>query len=173
MPKLDAAMIGEKPDLPKEVREFLKPIFGKLCCRQRVSKPRALHIGVGEKVFHGNPKLADEYYGEWEIGTYYCGWRVLKEGRILCGSDDLVDSADELDAALKRIEFGGLQSIEQLNSFDVRVGFDTGVVIHFLATTSDEKDACLDIICEPNHQAAEFAVGSGWTVGPSNAPWRR
>jgi hypothetical protein len=173
MSKLDAAMIIERPDLPQEVREFLDPIFGKLCCRQRVSKPKALHFGFGEKIYHGNPKLADEYYGEWEIGTYYCGWRVSKDGKILCGSDDLVESPNEMDAALNRIEFGALNLIQQLSNFDVRVGFDTGVVVDFLATTSDEADACLEIICESSHRAAEFTVGSGWIVGDSNSPWRR
>src|SRR6185369_4583727 len=95
--QLDIAMKIGRTDLPEEVKDFLKPIIGKRCCRQRVSEPRAIHIGLGEKIYHGNSKLLDEYYGEWEIGTYYSAWRVLKEGRIICGSDDLVDSADELN----------------------------------------------------------------------------
>jgi hypothetical protein len=161
----------EKTELNEEMQEFLKPIFGKVCCRRRVSSPRGLRLGFGEKVYHGNPKLTDAYYGEWEIGTFYCAWRVLKDGKILCGSDDLVESVNELNAAVAQIEFGAIQSIEQLDSLDVRVGFDTGIRVDFLATTSDGSDECIEIIHELTHRAGEFTVGSGWRMGPSNSPW--
>ncbi len=126
-------------------------------------------------MYHGNPKLTDSYYGEWEIGTYYCAWRVVKDGRILCGSDDSVESADELNTLLKQIEFGAIQSIEQVGSLDIHVGFDTGIMIDFLASTSDgsDSDECLGIIHGPTHRAAEFTVNNGWRIGASNSSWQR
>src|SRR3954451_8206479 len=123
----------ERTELPDEIREFVKPMFGTRCCRRRVNGPRGLHLGFGEKLYHGDPKLIDTYYGEWEIGTYYCGWRVIKDGKILCGSDDVVEAYAELDAAIQRIEMGAILSLEQLGHLDIRVGLDTGIVIDFLS----------------------------------------
>jgi hypothetical protein len=173
MSEMGVAMKIKTTELPHEIRQFLEPLFGKRCCRQRVSAPKALHLGFGERMYHGNPKLVDAYYGEWEIGTYYCAWRVIKDAKILCGSDDAVESVDELDASLKQIELGAVLSIEQLGNLDVRVELDTGAAIEFLATTSDEADECFGINNGVSHQLVEFTVGSGWTMGASNLPWRR
>jgi hypothetical protein len=163
----------KRAELGEEFREFLKPIFGKACCRQRVSEPRGLRLGFGEKIYHGNPKLIDAYYGDWELGTYYCAWRVIKGGRILCGSDDSVESANELNSAICQIDFGAIQSIEHLSSLDIRLGFDTGIMVDFLATTSDGTDECLGIVHNSSHRAAEFSVEDGWTIGASNLPWQK
>jgi hypothetical protein len=159
-----------KIELPEIVREFLSPLAGMQCCRQRVSEPRALHFGFGRKIYHGNPKLIDTYYGEWEIGTYYCAWRVVSSGKIICGRDD-IEFVEETDAAIKQIEFGAFRLMEQLGDFDIRIEFDSGVIVDFISTTSDETDECIEIISESSHQAAEFTVGQGWRIGPSNLPW--
>jgi hypothetical protein len=161
--------IGE---LSEQLREFLKPIFGKACCRQRVSAPRGLRLGFGDKVFHGNPRLVDAYYGEWEIGTYYCAWRVLQGDRVICGSSDSVESINELDAAIRQITFGAIQSIEHITPLDVRVRCDSGILIDFLTTTSDGTEECLGIIHNSTHRAAEFTLDHGWRMGASNLPWR-
>ena len=159
--------------LSDQVNEFLKPMFGKPCCKQRVSEPRGLRLGFGEKLYHQNQKLIDPYYGEWELGTYYCAWRVVKAGRVLCGSDDSVESASELNAALASIQFGAILKVEQLGGVDICVSFDTKIAVDFFATTSDETDECIEIIHSPSHTAVEFTVGSGWLIGASNAPWKR
>jgi hypothetical protein len=148
-----------------QIEKLIEPMMGNRCCRQRVWRPRSLSLGFGEKVYHGNPKLVDDFYGEWEIGTYYCAWRVIKDNRILCGSSDAVDSLDELDAALKRIDFGCIRSLTQPTQFDVRVLFDTGIAVEFLATTSDD-DESFHIFC-PQNISVEFSIQEGWTIGKS------
>jgi len=170
---MDVAMKIQRTELPEQIREFLKPLLGKRCCRQRVSSPKALHLGFGEKMYHRNPKLVDNFYGEWEIGTYYCAWRLVRDGKILCGSDDAVDSVEELDASLKELELGAILSIQQIGNLDVRVELDTGVTIDFLATTSNGTDECFEINNGLSRQVAEFTVGNGWKIGASNQPWRR
>ena len=146
-------------------------MFGKPCCRKRVWRSRSLSLGFGKKVYHKSPpfKLVDAFYGEWEIGTYCYAWRVIKNETILCASSDAVDSVDELDAAIKRIKFGRVVSLEQLTNLDVRVGFDSGIAVDFLATVSDEDEG-FHIFC-PENKFIGFTVGSGWTIGPSNKPW--
>ena len=47
-------------------------------------------MGFGARIQHGKPGLKDDYKGEWELGTYGCAWRVIGDGKILCGSDDSV-----------------------------------------------------------------------------------
>ena len=111
----------------------------------------------------------DAYYGEWEIRTYCYAWRVIKNGEILCASSDTVDSIDELNSVLKRIKLGCIVSLEQLTNLDVRVGFDTGIAVDFLATVSDEDEGV--VIFFPEDKCIEFTAGSGWTIGPSNKPW--
>jgi hypothetical protein len=144
-------------------------MMGKLCCNKRVWSFKSLALGFGKKVHHGNKKLVDNFYGEWEIRTYCYAWRVVKNGKILCGSKDAVDSVDELNAVLKRIKFGHFISLEQLTNFDVRVAFDTGIAVDFLAAVSDEDEG-LVIFC-PENKTIKFTVGNGWKIGPSNKPW--
>lgn len=157
-------------ELPKRIQELVAPLYGKECCRHQVWKPRSLWLGFGEKIYHGNPNLVSAFYGEWEIGTYYNGWRVIKDGRLLCGSDDPVDCHSDLQAVLKDIRFGRLSGLKQMTPFDVRAEFDTQIVVDFLATISD-GDECFSIINGLNHTAIEFSVAGGWKSGDSSKPW--
>ena len=154
--------------MDRKVRVLIKPMLGKLCCKKRVWSFKSLALGFGKKVYHGK-KLVDNFFGEWEIRTYCYAWRVIKNGEILCGSGDAVDSVDELTAILKRIKFGHVISLEQLTDFDVRVGFDTGISVDFLAAVRDKGEG-LDIFCR-EHKTIEFTVGSGWKIGSSDKPW--
>ncbi len=150
------------------VEDAIRSMLNKRCCRQRVWRPRSLSLGFGEKVYHGNSNLVDAFYGEWEIGTFYCAWRVIYDQKILCGSSDAVDSLDELDAALKQIDFGCIQSLTQPTRFDVRAEFDTGIAVEFLASTSDD-DECFHVF-GPQSLHVEFSVLEGWKIGKSNKP---
>jgi hypothetical protein len=153
--------------MDRKVKALIKPMLGKLCCKKRVWSFKSLTLGFGKKVYHGK-KLVDDFYGEWEIQTYCYAWRVIKNGKILCGSRDAVDHVDELTAVLKRIKFGRIILLEKLTNFDVRIVFDTGIAVDFLAAVSD-KDEGLVIFC-PEHKVIEFTVGSGWEIVPSNKP---
>jgi hypothetical protein len=148
-----------------QIKQFLESVYGKQCYRQRVGKPRSLWLGFGEKKYHGK-KLIDPYYGELEIGTYYCSWRILKGGKILCGSNDLA-TMEELNAAVQKIEFGQFIAVRQLSDCDVRTEFDSGLVVDFLATTKDD-DECFGLLYEPTHVYVQFSIGSGWKMGLSN-----
>jgi len=126
---------------------------------------RSLSLGFGEKV-----QSKSRPYGEWEIGTYGCAWRVVKSGTVLCGSQDSADKIQDLNAALNLIELGQFVFLRQLTDLDVRVQFDNGVTVDFLATISD-GDECFHIFC-PEEIYVEFSVGGGWRIGKSNQPWK-
>ena len=154
-----------------KLQELIQPMLGKPCCRKRVWRPRSLSFGFGEKPYHGNSKLVDDFYGEWEVGTYSSAWRVLQNKRIVCASNDTVDSVDELDGALKAVDFGRISSVEQPADLDLRLEFDAGIAVEFLAATSDD-DECFHIVFRPGNMAIKFTVGAGWEIGESNKPWK-
>lgn len=140
-------------------------LLGSTCCRQRVGRSRSLSLGFGKKTPHGNSRLVDDYYGEWEIGTFSAAWRVISNGTILCGSQDVVDSLSELDERIEKIQFGQIRSISLASQFDVRVTFDE-MYIEFLATAS-EQDEIFHIFC-PQNLCVEYSIAGGWSAGKSD-----
>jgi hypothetical protein len=130
---------------------------------------RSLSLGFGAEV-RSTIKLNDKTYREWEIGTYYCAWRVLRGGIVLCASQDVVDSVEELSFALGQIDLGRLVSLRHLTELDVRIEFDSGFAVDILATTSDD-DECLHIFC-PGERLIIFSVRGGWKMGPADKPWK-
>ncbi len=147
------------------VQPAIAGLIGKACCRQRVGRMQSVSLGFGEKIPHGKSRLVDDFYGEWEIGTYSAAWRIVQEGTILCGSRDVVDSLGELDERLRKIKIGRIQTINPLSKLDIRVCFDDAMHIDFLGTAS-EPDELLHIFC-PGNLYIEYSILSGWKVGDS------
>ena len=154
--------------MDSNVTGLIEQIVGKPCSRKEVGRMRSLSLGFGDEV-RSTVKVNKKVYREWEIGTYYSAWRVVRDGIVLCGSQDPVDSSDELDIALGRIALGRFMSLRQSTDLDVRVEFDSGVAVDFLATTSDD-DECLHIFC-PLERVITFSVRGGWQTGPADRPW--
>jgi len=143
--------------------DIITPIYGNLCCKQRVWQHKSLTLGFGERVLHGNSKLIDNFWGEWEIRTYCNSWRVIKDGKVICGSNDIDDSIKELDAALGQIAFGRILSLTQeASGLDIRARFDTGIIVDFLTTVS-EHDETVSIFC-PRNVCVSFSPAEGWLI---------
>jgi hypothetical protein len=151
-----------------DVTELIDQIVGKHCSRTKVGRMRSLSLGFGAEI-RSPLKLSEQVHSEWEIGTYYSAWRVIREGIVLCGSQDVVDSTEELNLALAQIDLGRFASLRQFGDIDVRIEFDGGIAVDFLATTSDD-DHCFHIFC-PGKRYIEFSVRGGWKTGPSDRPW--
>jgi hypothetical protein len=147
---------GNMPDI-------ITSVYGKPCCKQRVWRHKSLTLGFGERIFHGNSKLIDNFWGEWEIRTYCNSWRVIKDQKVICGSNDTVDSIEELDAALGQIAFGRILSLTQeASGIDIRARFDTGIIVDFLTTIS-EDDETVSIFC-PGKICVTFSPAEGWLI---------
>jgi len=149
------------------VNEIISGVVGLPCSRKEVGRSRSLSLGFGGEV-RSSVKLNDKLYREWEIGTYRSAWRVVCGGTVLCGSQDVVDSIDELDAALQKIELGRFVSLRMIDDLDIRIEFDNGKAVDFLSTMSDE-DEVLHIFC-PDRRVVEFSVRGGWKTGPTDRP---
>ncbi|MGD0619750.1 MAG: hypothetical protein ABSB67_19045 [Bryobacteraceae bacterium] len=103
------------------------------------------------------------------MGTYHNAWRVVRDGIVVFGSQDAVDSIDELNVALGRVELGRFVSLRQPSDLDVRIEFDNGIMVDILSTISHE-DESFHIFC-PGSLAVTFSVRGGWKIGPSDKPW--
>lgn len=126
-------------------------------------------MGFGAKVNQETHGRGEPFYGEWELGTYAAAWRIIKDGHIICGSMDVVDTVAELDAKVQSIEFGAFSHIEQISDYDVRVKLDNGVFLDFICTTGEDDE--MFHIFGPEHLYLEFRPDQGWIIGKSNAPW--
>jgi hypothetical protein len=165
---LDGCKIDLRLMVP-EIAIYTEPLIGQPCCRRRVGRAsKSLSLGFGRVIPHTNPKLPDAFYGEWEIGSYYAAWRIVREGRILCGSQDAVDSPDELQASLEKIQLGSFISVSESRDFDVRVNLDGAVCVDFLGTISDDDETFH--IFGPSALFIGFSPLTRWRVGNSDRP---
>lgn len=154
------------------IEQALFGLFGLPCCRKRVGPTRrAISFGFGAERFHGDPTLVDSYYGAWEVGTYYAGWRIAQRGRVLCGSDDVVDSVDKLNERVANIKVGRPLGIQMLSEFDVRLRFEDELHVDFLATNGDDDEHVVHIF-GPDDLYLEYVVTSGWEIKLSSEPAR-
>lgn len=152
----------------KEILNIISSVYGKKCCRVAVGNYKSLSFGFGERIFHNNHCLKDKFYGEWEIGTYYGSWRVLKNNKIILGSYLSEDDIDFLNKKINEIEFGEVVAITNLSELDVRVVFSNGVMVDFIPTFSDE-DEVFHMFC-PENIYVEFTSEGLWKIGKSNVP---
>ena len=150
------------------IREHIEQVIGQMCCRQHIGDHRSLRLGFGE-IVRVKTARGEADYGKWEIGTYHCAWRIIHDQKIVCGSQDVVESIDELRRAISVIKWGRCSAIRQLTDMDVRVEFDNGVFVDILATISDE-DEVLHLFC-PDKVVVTFSIPDGWVAGPSDKPW--
>ncbi len=112
-----------------QVQQWLGTLIGKKCCRAGIGQYKGLTLGFGERVYHGNEKIAFPYYGEWELGSHCSAWRVVKHERILCGSRSDVEDLDSwAKDGLRGVAFGGLQ---MRGSMDISVVLDGMRVDYF------------------------------------------
>lgn len=156
-----------------EVVDVLAPMFGLTICRRRVGRSRSLSIGVGSQLPHGRTDLSDTYYGEWELGTYCGAWRLVRDGQVICGSSDLVDSITDLDDRLQTVLLPiRLTGLEMLSPLDIRIIFDDGICIDILPASTDTQDDELVHIFGPDSLFLQFSLHSGWQSGRSDRPWK-
>jgi len=151
-----------------DAMKVIERIVGIPCSRKEVGRMRSLSLGFGQEV-KSALKLNEKDYREWEIGTYRSAWRVTQRATILCGSQDVVDSIDELTVALAQVDLGRFASLRQVSDFDIRIDFDSGVAVDFLAAASDD-DEYFHVFC-PGGQYIELSARGGWKTGPTNKPW--
>jgi hypothetical protein len=151
---------------------LIRPLVGLACCRSKVGGFFSLSLGFGKLVpipmLKSGRRLNTAHYGEWEIGSYFCSWRVIRRSDILYSGSNNIGSESELDERIANVDFGCFMSIVQLSKWDVRIECTADLFIDFLGI--DSHDESFHVFC-PNNVSIVFKPGSGWFVGPSNKPW--
>jgi len=154
--------------MPPEVVSILQPIIGLPNCRTDVGERKSLSLGFGERVFHQNERLRTQFYGEWEVGTYYSAWRVIKGATILLARGD-EGTSNDLAARLEDIPLGTIAVLVQSSPRDLRLEFNTGVIVEVLADTSKPDEECFHIFL-PGKKYMELSAGGVWTLTDSDKP---
>lgn len=145
----------------------ISDLFGKTCCRKRIGRGRSLDIGFGKKILH-NKNLIDDFYGEWEVGGYSSSWRFIRDGVIVCGSQDTVSSTEDLNEAVSLLEIGAISFIRETSKFDIRIIFDNGLNLDFMCSSGDDDDMLG--IFGPDDLFLGYNPLNGWLVGKANEP---
>ena len=154
----------------KEIQDAISLLYGKMCNRVAVGNSKSLSFGFGEKIFHNNARLKDTFYCEWEVGTYYSSWRIIKNNQIILGSNDSND-INLLSKKIHEIAFTEIISITNFSDHDVRVTFNNDIIVDFLPVFTDE-DEVFHVFC-PEKNYIEFTSQGLWKIGKSNVPWNK
>ena len=151
----------------KKISELLKKLVGQPCCRQRVNPANInmLSLGFGNKIYHKKLNKVDNYYGEWELGTYNSAWRLVQNGQLLIGSSNKYNS---LDTILQRINLGNFVGID-VDGVNISIILDNKVRLDFFPLMNDSEAFHIFL---PQHNYIEFSPETGWVFGRSDLPWK-
>jgi flagellin-specific chaperone FliS len=127
-------------------------IVNKNCTFIRLGYGSQLRIGIGEKIYYKHPKLEGKYHGEWDLITRAFTWRISKNNRFLCGSDD---EPEDIDKILKTLELGTVSHIEKKNIADISMHLSKGIIIDFFCCSKDDNQM---IIMNGIETAYEFTL---------------
>lgn len=151
-----------------EILKKIKKIYGEKCVDVSLRESRGLSLGFGKKIHHDNSHLRSNFFCEWELGTYYGSWRIIKNNKILLASNDDLELLKE---KITQLEFGEIITITNLSPFDIRVSFSDDLNIDFLLAFSDE-DEVFHIFC-PEKIYITFTSEGAWMMGASDVPWSK
>ncbi|MDR1148290.1 MAG: hypothetical protein LBK66_06620 [Spirochaetaceae bacterium] len=108
-------------------------------CRVEVDPYKNLHVGLGKKVKNLCKNSRVEYYGEWEIGTYISAWRIVKEGKLISGSRQIVEDTDIETQKIAPLFNEKFITMMELNEYDIRLIFSGDLIVDFFfCSDSDE-----------------------------------
>lgn len=132
------------------------------CNIKKIGKRRDLSIEFGERAEKNKWKIPFVEHRKWRLGTYRSAWRLLKDEKIICGSQDVADSVDDLNKKLANTEIGTLSNVELISAYDVRVSFSNNVIIDFFCTFEDE-DEIFHIFGDDNLYVG-YSIVEGWVI---------
>ncbi|EHQ91030.1 DUF3027 domain-containing protein [Desulfosporosinus youngiae] len=136
--------------------EIRKNITGLDHCYIRVGYGGKLRLGLGNKIYYKHPRLQGKFYGEWDISSLSCSWRIADGKKLLCGYDDEVKFCNEV---IESLHFGRISEVIQLSFFDIRLVFNSGKIIDYFLQS--KEDVSLVISGEKEKVTYEL-FSDGW-----------
>lgn len=152
----------------KDVFEDIrKNLIGLNSCYIKVGYGGNLRFGLGEKIYYNKPCLKNKFYGEWDISTLFCSWRISNGRNIRCGYDDDIKYSNDI---LMNVDIGSIIELECNSGYDLKFLFDTGYIIDcFLQSTNGMS---LSIINANNSLSYEL-FSTGWEVKSSKESFQK
>lgn len=125
------------------MKEYFKELYdilvGKPCCYIKIGYGSNFRIGAGEKIYYKNPKLHGKFHGEWDIICRSYAWRIIKNGKFLCGSDDEIEDIEEIIETLNLGVFTKIER-ERKAGIDFSLHFEDGIIVdYFCCSTNDNQ----------------------------------
>lgn len=151
-----------------DVQQALAGSIGLPCHQLFIGEHASLSIGLGRSG-PAPAKMGAKQRYEWEMGTYSRGWRVLREGRIVCGALDLDANEFDISHLLSPHEIGCLVAVQSNGCMDVTLQFEHKMEIQFLTLMVEDDE--LFHAFGPQSIYVQFDALHGWQVGKSNRPW--
>jgi hypothetical protein len=108
-------------------------------CRVEIDPYKNLHVGLGKKVKNQRKNSRVEYYGEWEIGTYISAWRIVKKGKLISGSRQIIEDTNLETQKIAPLFNEKFITMIELNEYDIRLIFSGDLIVDFFfCSDSDE-----------------------------------
>ncbi len=136
--------------------EQIRVITGLKCCLSGVGYPHTFKLEFGSKNFFDEKR----FHGDWSLMTYSCGWRLMKDEKILCG---YYDDAETSDKVVKILEGRILKEMIQSSKYDISLIFDNNYRADFWGQTNFKNHHSL-FIYGPHDQYYEFRNNGSWSV---------
>lgn len=141
--------------------DLCKNLIGLNCCYLRVGYGSNLKIGLGKKLFYKNPKLKGKFHGEWDILSRMTTWRIIKNGKFLCGFDDEIELCN---IVLSDLECGKVTKIVQGSYSDISISFSNDIDIDFFSNSLGDPKL---IVIGGNRVSYELTL-NGWEYESSD-----
>jgi hypothetical protein len=137
-----------------EYSNFLSEIQSRIICRLQIFRNGDISFGLGKEIKHGNAKLRDNFYGEWEVGSFHHNWKVMR-----CG----VEFSEVLmkEKLIGNLILGEkLISINVIKKTQVEVKISNEVTFEF-GSSDDLEDESFHVFC-PDKTVWVYTPIIGW-----------
>jgi hypothetical protein len=115
-----------------------------------------LRLGLGEKIYLDKSQLKGKFHYECDISSINSEWRIIANEQIICGSGNEIEYCTE---TINKLSIGRIINFIELSKFDLRIVFDSGLIIDFFCNATDETN--LSILDYKNNISYEF-FHDGW-----------
>lgn len=147
--------------MKSEISKLAEKIGEKRICRVQIFHNGDISIGVGDKIKHGNAKLRDDYYGEWEIGTFHRNWVMLDQGAEVCsGSISVYDPTVTEKRIADKLLGERIINIDRIDEIRILVECSNEIAFEF-SSSNDIEDESFHVFC-PDGMVWDFVPFTGW-----------
>jgi hypothetical protein len=138
------------------IPEQVKIMQGLKCCLASIGYGDVFKIEFGQRMYYDEKR----FHGEWSLVTYSCGWRVMKDEKILCGYYDAYETSDKI---VRILEGRILKEILQPTKYDLSLIFDNNYRADFWGQTNYKNHHSL-FVYGPQEQYFELRNDGSWSV---------